>query len=175
MAKNYIGVFSDVDTAEAAIQDFQSSGYDTREISVVVKNESVAERLKQTGANVAGGAVSGATTGGAIGAIAGLLVGLGAITIPGIGALMIGGPLAVALGLTGAAASTVQGGVTGALAGGLVGGLMGLGMSQAEAKQYEDRLKNGAILVAVPVKQDEDIVTRIFQDYGAEEVRVANF
>jgi uncharacterized membrane protein len=175
MAKNYIGIFSTVDKAEAAIQDFQLSGYETKDISVVVKNDNVAERLKNTGAHVAEGATSGATTGGAIGLLAGLLVGMGVLTIPGIGAIMVGGPLATALGLTGAAASAVQGGVTGALAGGLVGSLTGLGLSQAEAKQYENRLKEGAIIVAVPDHGDEEEITQIFQDYGAEEVRVANF
>jgi hypothetical protein len=175
MAKNYVGVFANADEAEAAIENFQMAGLDSKNISIVVKNESVAERLKNTGANVTAGAVSGATTGGAIGLLAGLLVGVGVLTLPGVGALMIGGPLATALGLTGAAATAVQGGVTGALAGGLVGALTGLGMSQAEAKQYEDRLRDGAVLIAVPDNGNGDEITKVFQTYGAEEVRVLNF
>ena len=117
-------------------------------------------------------AVSGATTGGMIGGIAGLLVGIGAITIPGLGAILIGGPLAAALGLTGAAATTVTGALTGALAGGLVGGLVGLGVPEEDARVYEDRVKSGAILVAVPLRDaNEESVRGILEDNGAERVR----
>ena len=74
---------------------------------------------------------------------------------------------------TGAAATTASGAVTGAVAGGLVGGFMGLGLPEENAKIYERRIKAGAILLAVPVVQDQDDeVTQTLKDAGADDVRV---
>lgn len=173
MATVSLGVFSSRDRAEAAINALEVAGYAPQDISIVMKDiEEGKDLANSTGANMAEGAVSGATTGGIIGGIAGLLIGIGAITIPGVGALLIAGPLAAALGLTGTAATTAAGAMTGALAGGLVGGLSGLGISAADAKRYEDRVKEGAILVAVPDlasgSSSEDILTQ----QGAEDVQV---
>jgi hypothetical protein len=122
-----------------------------------------------TGTDVATGTVSGATTGAIIGGIAGLL---SSFMLPGLGAIFIGGPIAAALGLTGAAASTVSGAATGALAGGLIGALTNLGLSKNDAKYYEDRVKEGAILVAVPTYDDEVTeVQDLFDRNNASDVR----
>jgi hypothetical protein len=119
MAKKVLGIFNDRDYAEAAINDLEDVGYDAEEISIVLKNKEDKEKLEEnTGADVAQGAVSGATAGLALGGLAGLVA---AMVIPGLGTLFIGGPIVAALGLTGAAATTVSGAATGAVAGGLVG------------------------------------------------------
>lgn len=104
--------------------------------------------------------------------LAGLLVGIGAIAVPGIGALFIGGPLAAALGLSGAAATTVSGAATGALAGGLIGALLGLGVPEEDARIYEERIKEGGILIAIPSRTgDEARAMDILEDTGADQVR----
>lgn len=171
-----IGVFADRTDAENAIEDLKSENYDVKDISVITKNTDDATVINNntgtTGNNVANGAASGAATGGVIGALAGLLVGIGAIAIPGFGALLIGGPLAAALGLTGAAAATVSGAVTGAVAGGLVGALVGIGVPEEDARVYEDRVRAGGILLAVPTRDhNEDDVREIMEDDGADRVR----
>lgn len=170
-----LGVFADRDAAEQAITSLQDQGYNPKEMSIVVKDAETAESLgDSTGANVAEGATSGAMTGGVVGALAGLLVGVGALAIPGIGAVLIGGPLAAALGLTGAAATTASGALTGALAGGLIGALVGLGVPEDEAKVYEERIKEGGVLLAVPVKagiEDEEAMQSL-SNHGATQVRV---
>lgn len=173
MARMVLGVFTRRDQAENAISKLEDSGFKTKDISVVMKDQAVAEDISHdTGASVAEGAASGATAGGVIGGLAGLLVGLGAITIPGLGAILIGGPIAAALGLTGAAATTVSGAMTGALAGGLVGVLVGLGIPEEDAKVYEERVKSGAILLAVPTTAStEDDAREILETYGADQVK----
>jgi hypothetical protein len=173
MADMVLGVFSDRDNAENAINDLRSNGYDAKNISIIMKDTAEAQTVaSNTGANVATAATSGAATGGVLGAVAGLLVGIGAIAVPGIGALLIGGPIAAALGLTGAAASTVSGAVTGALAGGLLGALMGLGIPEEDARIYEDRVRAGGILVAVPTRMGEGPEARdILEENGAEQIR----
>lgn len=167
-----LGVFADHSAAEEGIKELESAGYDTKDISIVMKDTVEAAKLRdKTAANAAGGIASGATTGGVVGALTGLLIGIGAITIPGIGAILIGGPLAVALGLTGAAVTTFSGAVTGALAGGLVGGLVGLGLPEKEAQIYEKEIETGAILVAVPAKTTGETARRIMEDSGATLVK----
>ncbi len=171
-----LGTFSDRTRAENAINQLKDTGYDAKDISVVVKDtQEGREVADNTGANVAEGAVSGATTGGALGALAGLLIGIGAIAVPGIGGLLIGGPIAAALGLSGAAATTVSGAVTGALAGGLVGALVGLGLPEEEARLYEEQVKQGAVLLAVPVRDTSGMAAKdILQNNGADQIREVN-
>lgn len=173
MAQVVLGVFAERDNAEDAINSLKGAGFKAEDISIVMKDKGEGrESLKDTGASVAEGAVSGATTGGVLGGLAGLLIGIGAITIPGIGAILIGGPLATALGLTGAAATTASGAVTGALAGGLVGALVGLGVPEEEARIYEERIRGGAILVAVPTNEENDNdARRILEETNANQIR----
>lgn len=176
MSKMIFGVFTEIDNAESAINELENGGFDPKEISIVMKNNEDAKVIQtNTGANIAGGAASGATTGAVIGGLAGLLIGIGAIAIPGIGALLIAGPLVASLGFTGAAASTVAGATTGAVAGGLIGALMKLGIPEADAKVYEERVKSGAILVAVPEMNGQHVeASTILTNHGAEQVRTVD-
>lgn len=173
MKKTVLGVFSSEEDAQTALEDLEDAGYEARDISIIMKNRDEAERIASASGNaVANGAVSGAVTGGVIGGIAGLLLGVGAIAVPGIGALLIGGPIAAALGATGAAATTVSGATTGILAGGLIGALVGLGIPNEDAALYEERIRNGGILVAVPSQTGhEEEVMAILEDNAADQVR----
>lgn len=170
MTKTVLGVFQDRADVETAIDKFKSEGFRTEDFSIVMKDTREAEDIgENTGADVASGAASGATTGAVIGGIAGLLAG---VAIPGLGAFLIGGPIAAALGLTGAAASTVSGAATGAVAGGLLGALMGMGLSREEAEYYEGRVREGAILLAVPTRENQlDLVMTIFDDCNASDIK----
>lgn len=166
-----LGIFNDRSHAEMALSELTGMGYSAKDVSVIMKEDTVSTKDGSSG--VVEGAASGATTGTVLGGLAGLLIGIGAIAIPGVGGLLIGGPLAAALGLTGAAATTVSGAVTGAVAGGLVGGLVNLGLPEEEARVYETRIKEGAVLLAVPVKEgmDEDKVRATFEDHQADQIR----
>ncbi len=175
MAEMVLGIFSERESASNAIDELERNGYNPKDISIVAKGEEdrVVTSYADSGSPVSQGAASGAVTGGVLGGLAGLLVGIGAVTLPGIGALLIGGPLAVALGLTGAAATTVSGAVTGALAGGLVGGLIGLGVPEEDAQVYEDTVRRGGVLLAVPVdKSRTQTVQDIMTNYHADKIRV---
>jgi hypothetical protein len=166
-----LGVFPDQDAADRAINELEERGYGVNELSIITREVETKEEGGR-GEHVTKGAVSGATTGGVIGGIAGLLVGLGAIAIPGIGGIMIGGPLAAALGLTGAAASTVSGAATGAVAGGLIGALVGIGVPEDKARVYEERVKEGGILLGVPHTHitEQTEVESLMEDLGADDI-----
>lgn len=170
MTKTVLGIFADRDSAEEAVFKLKAEGYNPKDISIVMKDKQEGEILAEdTGTDVVGGALTGATTGAIVGGLAGLLA---STFIPGLGAFFIGGPLAAALGLTGAAASTASGAATGALAGGLLGALTGLGLSEDEAKDYEEKIREGGILLAVPARMGDDAqVEQILADSGAHDIK----
>lgn len=170
MTKTVLGIFTERDDAGEAINKLKAEGYNPKDISIVMKDQKEGERLADdTGSDVVGGTMSGATTGAVVGGIAGLL---SSFVLPGLGAFFIGGPIATALGLTGAAASTVSGATTGAIAGGLLGALTSFGLSEDEARGYEERIKEGAILVAIPAKEgDERIVEQILREADADQIK----
>ncbi len=158
-AKTLIGLFQDKSDADSAVADLEDNGYDPKDMSLVMMQteEDVATNDNEGRPNYAGDIGTGVIAGAVIGGIAGLLIGVGTLVIPGVGAFLIGGPLAAALGLTGAAATTAGGAVTGALAGGIIAALMDLGLSRGEAQHYEARIREGAILLAVPAENPGDV------------------
>lgn len=176
MSHTTIGLFKTTSAAEAAISELKGMGIDESDISYIYvtgegktvssdASENIAD-ADSMGADMAGGAVTGAATGAVVGALAGLVVANG--LLPGVGTLFVAGPLATALGLTGAAATTAAGALTGVAAGGIIGALSGLGMSDDEAKNYDQRIQKGDVLVATTADKD---VSSVLQNHGAEDVR----
>lgn len=168
-AKTVISVFNDRENASNAIEELKDEGYDSKRISILMKDSREGKELADdTGTDVVEGATAGATSGALLGGLAGLVA---SFIIPGLGAFFIGGPIATALGLTGAAATTASGAATGALAGGILGALTSFGLSDEEAEVYERELQAGGILVAVPTdQQGEDRVDEILSNNGAQKI-----
>jgi hypothetical protein len=108
------------------------------------------------------GATTGATAGGIIGGTLGLLAGIGALAIPGLGPFIAAGPIMATLAGLGAGGAT----------GGLIGALVGAGIPEFEAKHYENRLKEGGILLAVHVPSDEagKRAKEVLERVGLEEI-----
>ncbi len=154
-ARRAIGVFSHRQDAEAALTELRDAGFSMSQVSLIAKdgdrNNPVGGVNTQSDVgNKAGkSATAGAVTGGALGGLGGLLVGLGALAIPGVGPVIAGGALATAL------ATTAAGGAIGAAAGGITGGLVGLGIPEANARAYNDRINRGDYLVIVDGTDDE--------------------
>lgn len=172
MANLVLGVFSDKESAEDAISDLESHGYNPKDVSIMMRDMSEGSRFAEdTGArNVVSGTLGGTATGAVVGAIAGLIA---SFAVPGLGVLFIGGPLVEALGLTGAAATTASGATTGALAGGLIGALMSaFGLPREDARIYEQRINEGGVLVAVPTRAgDKNEVRSIMNEFDADNVK----
>lgn len=172
--KTVVGVFTTRDQADSAIKALEAEGYKPEDMSVVVREGDKGGEVSQVrSSTLAENTSAGAVAGGAVGGLAGLLIGIGALAIPGVGALLIAGPIAAALGLTGAAATTISGAITGALAGGLIGALTSLGIPERDAEYYEERVKEGAVLLLVSVDEGGAVtmVEDIFHSYNAEQVR----
>jgi hypothetical protein len=174
MQQTVLATFSDRNDAEDAISILENKGYNPKDMSIVMKDTTIRKEIADdTGAQAASDTVGGAVTGAAVGGIAGLV---SVYALPSLGAFFIGGPIAVALGLTGAAAVAASAAVTGALAGGFIGGLMGLGLSQDEARVYEERINEGGILVAVPIvdRQDAREAREVFNETNADNVKIVS-
>jgi hypothetical protein len=78
MAKTIVGIFKNRTNAETAIDELQTLGYDTKNLSVIMKDYRKKDGMDTKGANVVGGAAAGAAatvTGAATGALAGGLLG----------------------------------------------------------------------------------------------------
>jgi hypothetical protein len=110
----------------------------------------------------AGDAGAGAAIGGGVGLIGGILASAAALTIPGVGIVLAAGAVAAAIGATAAATAA------GAVAGGAAGYLCDLGVNEAAATSYADRLTQGDFLVIVNIDtRDYEELRRILYKYNA--------
>ncbi len=157
MAETVVAVFREHRSAEQAVRDMKEQGIGDDEISLIAKDEGArrggGEEPSYEDQNLA----DGTTTGGALGGLAGLLAGAGALLIPGIGPIIAAGPLAGAL--------------TGVVTGGVAGGLIDYGIPEERGQHYEDRVREGKILVTVRSRgEDAESAVEILKENGAEEV-----
>jgi hypothetical protein len=137
-----IGLLNNYAQAEVVVGRLREAGFPNNDISVLFPDKKgTRDFAHEKNTKAPEGAVAGVGAGGAIGGTIGLLAGIGALAIPGLGPFIAAGPILAAL--SGAAAGAAVGGVTGAL--------VGLGIPEIEARQYEDKIKGGNILVSVHV------------------------
>jgi hypothetical protein len=156
------GIFVTPSSLEAAVDALISSGLSCNGLSLLMSDKGGWHDFTCGGAAKASSAATGAEVGGVVGGLVGLLVGLGALIIPGAGPLVAAGPLMASLaGLT----------VGGAL-GGLVSALVDLGLPEYEAKLYDGRLKDGAVLLSVHcVSMGQiDKAREVLRANGAEDI-----
>ena len=158
-----VGVFQTEQQASQAIEELKASGINKDNISVIAKDKKDLKHIsEETGTKAPEGIATGAAAGGTIGGVAGLLAGIGMMAIPVFGPIMAAGPIAV----------TLAGAAAGAAGGGLVGGLIGLGIPEDQAKEYENNVKEGQILVLVDEQTGRQVtVYDIFRKNQASNTR----
>ncbi|MDP8925216.1 MAG: general stress protein [Chloroflexota bacterium] len=136
------GLFDGANHAEQALNDLKAAGFSPEQVSVVAKDtgptRSMVESSDMEGAETTG-AGTGALLGGLGGGALGWLVGIGALAIPGIGPVVAAGALATTLG----------GAAVGALAGGLIGALAGAGVPEEDARDYQEHVRQGSVLLTI--------------------------
>ena len=148
------GMFRDRESAEKVYNSALSRGYAKDDVNVMMSDQTrdswfggdsdVAD--SELGSKALEGAGAGSAIGGTLGAIIGGIAAIGtSVLLPGVG-LIIAGPLAAALAGAGA----------GGLTGGLVGALIGSGIPEDRAKEYEEGVKNGGMVVGVTPRNAED-------------------
>lgn len=156
------GLFNNSNAAGEAVAELKDKGFG-QSVSVVAQDEDSGKLTEHNvEQKVADGATEGAVAGGVIGGIAGLLVGAASFVVPGLGLLVLG-PLA----------TTLTGAVTGGATGGIVGALVDEGIPEDKAREYEDAIKRGQVLISAAVgAENEDAVATSLLAHGASEVLV---
>lgn len=145
MTQNMVSaVFDSEREAEAAVRELRSAGVSDDRLSIIGRHEGRTTTRDGSGEDT-GEKVGDAAKGALGGAAAGSLLGLAALAIPGVGPLAAAGAIA-ASAIPEAAAI---GAGAGALAGGLTGLLKKHGVSDEDARYYEDRIKQGGFFVSV--------------------------
>lgn len=156
--KTVVGAFHDQHSAEAVVGELKHRGVPEKDISMVARHDGKTEGGHPNGSGMHN-LSSGIGWGGTVGGTVGLLAGVGALAIPGIGPIVAAGPLAATL--------------TGAVAGGVAGGLMDYGIPKDQSKQYEQRLKEGDVLLMVRADAPEvDKAKTLFEHHGASDIHV---
>ena len=163
MKKSVFGIFTSKEQAERVVERLNGSGFASSDVSMLFPDTTGArdfahEHETKAPEGTATGGVAGLVTGGVLG----WLAGIGSLAIPGLGPFIAAGPIMAAL--SGAAVGTAIGGIAGAL--------IGMGMPEYEARRYESKIKEGNILAAVHVDNDEqaDRAKNVLKDCGAEDI-----
>jgi hypothetical protein len=174
-AREAVGVFHDLKSFQAAIDELSKSGFDHADLSLLASEQAVEEKLghayqkvkeledDQTvprAAYVGSPSVAEARTG----AIGGLAY-IGAMAALGV-VVASGGGLAAAI-----AAAAIAGG-----GGGLIGSIGARFIGEDHAKSLQTQLDRGGLLlwVRTPDKDHEQRATKILKTHGGEDVHVHN-
>ena len=139
-------VFDSREEAERALNELRSNGVDEDSVSIIGRHGEQSDASGGIDDDGDVGEEAGDTAKGAVGgAIAGGLLGVAALAIPGVGPLAAAGAIA-STAIPGAAAI---GAGAGAVAGGLTGLLTSHGVSDEDARYYEDRINQGGYFLSV--------------------------
>ena len=160
MEKAILGLAKSEDQAASIVNQLKGAGFADNDIAVLLSDAAGTRHFAHVQRTRAPeGAAAGASAGIVIGGALGWLLGIGTLAIPGIGPFLAAGPIMVALAGAG----------VGATVGGLTGALIGMGMRQYEARQYEEKMKGGNILLTVRTEDgiERDRVKEIFKNAGS--------
>jgi hypothetical protein len=157
------GIFVDRAGAGAAVDRLTIAGFSSQDVSVLLSDKCESKEFaSEQNTKAPEVATAGVGLGGLVGGTLGLLAGIGALAIAGAGSFIVAGPIM----------ATLAGFGVGGAVGGLVGALVGMGIPEFEAKQYEGRIKEGAVLLAVRCNSGEEISKArvVLEDAGAEDI-----
>lgn len=174
--KRAVGVFSNQQDVEAALNELKKANFPIEKISVIGRDsqegreitEDPNEYVRNKTTETIG---KGALTGGALGGLSGLLLGLSSLVIPGLGPIFFAGSQAAIFG-------TLAGSFYGAVGGTIIGAVLGNGVSNEQANIYSDRLSQGNYLFVVDgdmsdINQAESILkSQGIKDWGVYNISV---
>jgi hypothetical protein len=154
-----VAAFERESDAQTALSELRRAGFSEDEIGLMAHDRTATTTTaapRDTKADSKAGA--GAATGAAVGAGGGALwsLGVAAGMLPAIGPVIAGGIFAAVL----------AGAAGGAAAGGVAGALIGAGISEPEAKRYEDEFSRGRTIVSVNSATRYDEAQAILHRHG---------
>ena len=149
--------------AEQIVGQLQTANFSANDISALFADkETTRDFAHEKHTKAPEGAVTGVATGAVVGGALGWIAGIGALAIPGVGPFIAAGPIIAAL----------SGVAIGGAVGGVAGALIGMGIPELEAKRYENKLKEGNILISVHTENSDEIkrAKEIFTNAGAQDI-----
>ena len=157
----YMGIFSKLENAEAAIKELHSIGIHDERIGILTKHSKDDKpfglKNDPTHTHWEEGTAIGATMGALAGLGLTMLVASGAIL--GIGPVIVGGWLM----------SLIAGAGAGATTGTILGGLIGLGIPEDEATYCSEQVNEGKTIVAVQTDGSAPWIRSLYRKHGAIE------
>jgi hypothetical protein len=145
-------IFKEEKALERALTILRSQNFRNADISILLEKTNKSPEA----------ATAGAASGALAGSIFGWLIGAGTIAISGLGAFIVAGPIMSAIAGAGIAGTF----------GGIAGGLIGLGITEYEALEYEEKIKAGGILISIHIDDDiwEKKAVEILLENGASHI-----
>jgi len=161
-----VALFDEYEDADQAVQALYDYGVESKQISIVTRENDGIRHNTSTGEAAASGATAGATAGGVVG----LIAGVSAVLIPGIGPVIATGTIAGAIATT--LGMTAVGAGFGAATGGLLGILIDQGFPKKDAELYAEGVKRGGVLVSVQTDSTHphEQISDILHDAGAVDI-----
>ena len=156
-----VAAFADRNEAEKAVDDLEQAGFGKDEVGFALRGSDVGAGgmiTDTTGAKDARGALTGMATGAGLGAIFGAAA---AMLVPGVGPVLAGGVLTMAFG----------GAIAGTAIGGIFGAMTGLGVSEEEARFYENEFQSGRAVVAVKAGNRCAAAAEILKRHGGYDLQ----
>jgi hypothetical protein len=156
-----VAAFQDRFEAEKAVDELEQAGFSRDEVGFAIRGADVASGgmiTDEEGAKDRPGALAGMATGAGVGALLGAAA---ALLIPGVGPVVAGGVLAMALG----------GAIAGTAVGGIFGAISGLGVSEEEARFYEQEFNSGRAIVAVKAGARAAEAAEILRRHGGYDLQ----
>lgn len=160
MSKSIFCIVSRQDL-QPILHDLQAAGFPQDQISVLMADTRAPQSAAdETESKARDGAVTGGVSGAALGGVLGWLAAIGTLAVPELGPVIAAGPLVAAL--AGATVVGTLGGIAGA----------GLGIPEAEAKEYEGKVRSGSVLISVHTPDGSEIerAREIFKRAGANDI-----
>jgi hypothetical protein len=156
-----VAAFNDRDQAEQAVDELHQAGFKEGDIGFAIRGSDAVEGGMITdteGAKDGRGALAGMASGAGLGAVLGAAA---AMLVPGVGPVIAGGVLTMALG----------GAIAGTAIGGIFGAMTGLGVSEEEARFYEQEFNSGKALVAVKTGARAADAAQILRRHGGYDLQ----
>jgi Heat induced stress protein YflT len=133
-----LALFDSQSSAAAALRELHALGVGREDLSIVARSHDEEGELAREMDATPGAEIEDSRIAARLGELGGQLLAAIAIVMPGIGPIVAAGPLAADLGE-----------VAGHVAGGIVPMLTRAGVSEPDAKAFEQAVEQGAILVGV--------------------------
>lgn len=154
-----VGIFDKVRMAQQAVEELRAAGFMEKEIGLIARNVEVTQiptEPSKEEQRTADGALGGILTGAGLGGL--WAVGIEVELLPAIGELVLGG---IFNGL-------LAGAVMGGAAGGIVGTLVAAGLPRHRAKEVEEHVHAGRVIITVRTDDHYDEALAILRANGAE-------